>query len=97
MIKKCEFNNIAFLSRIYVNEQEVNKYITDLNKMVTAVNILQEVNTDNVIPTTHMTSMRNIWRQDTVKSSTNSVKKILFNNAPEAENCFYKIRKVLNI
>jgi aspartyl-tRNA(Asn)/glutamyl-tRNA(Gln) amidotransferase subunit C len=97
MIQNFELYNIALLSRIHVTEQEISKYITDLNKMLDCVNILQEVNTYNVTPTTHITSMRNIWRDDKVNPSSDKVKKILFDNAPDIENSFYKITKVLSI
>jgi aspartyl-tRNA(Asn)/glutamyl-tRNA(Gln) amidotransferase subunit C len=97
MMQKNEFNNIISLARIHVATQEVNKYITDLNKMLDSVKLLQKINTDSISPTTHVTLMKNVWREDIVELTPKSIKKILFDNAPATENFFYKIRKVLNI
>lgn len=96
-MQKNEFNNIISLARIHVATQEVNKYITDLNKMLDSVKLLQKINTDSISPTTHVTLMKNVWREDIVELTPKSIKKILFDNAPATENFFYKIRKVLNI
>ncbi|MDR0890730.1 MAG: Asp-tRNA(Asn)/Glu-tRNA(Gln) amidotransferase subunit GatC [Endomicrobium sp.] len=99
LINAHELNNLAFLSKIYIQRQEAINYIQDLNIMLKCVAILHEVNTDNIMPTTHITSTRNVWRQDIVYIEHGTITTVLMKNAPciekSTKNFFYKIEKVI--
>jgi aspartyl/glutamyl-tRNA(Asn/Gln) amidotransferase C subunit len=93
---KKELKIVSNLARIHIKNDEKTKYLNDINKMIGCVKILYEQKFVNVKPTTHITNIRNIWRNDIViKSSQKQIDKIL-NNAKSKYKTFYKINKVID-
>ncbi len=92
---KEELETTAYLARIEIKEDEKERYLIDLNKMIEYVEILQEPDTTGLKPTTHVTELRNVWREDIVKSCPKDVLDQMINAAPEKEGPFYKIKKVI--
>ncbi len=45
------------------------KFRKDLRSIIEYVNKIQEINTENVIPTSQVTGLENIFREDIVKPS----------------------------
>ncbi|MCA6079813.1 Asp-tRNA(Asn)/Glu-tRNA(Gln) amidotransferase subunit GatC [Candidatus Endomicrobiellum agilis] len=85
----------AFLARIDIKEDEKEKYLTDINEMFDYIEILQEPDTASLQPTTHVTELRNVWREDVVKPCPKEVIDHLLDSAPAREGTFYKIQKVI--
>ncbi|MDR1052404.1 MAG: Asp-tRNA(Asn)/Glu-tRNA(Gln) amidotransferase subunit GatC [Endomicrobium sp.] len=93
---KKELKIVSNLARIHIENNEKTKYLNDINEMIGCVKILYEQKFVNVKPTTHITNVRNIWRNDVViKSSQKQIDKIL-NNAKSKYKTFYKINKVID-
>jgi aspartyl-tRNA(Asn)/glutamyl-tRNA(Gln) amidotransferase subunit C len=92
---KEELETTAFLARIAVKEEEKEKYLKDLNYMFQYIEVLQEPDVAGINPTTHVTELRNVWRQDEVKPCPKEVRDAMFKGAPETEGNFYKIKKVI--
>jgi len=92
---KDELETTAFLARIAVKEDEKDKYLKDLNYMFQYIEVLQEPDAAELKPTTHVTELRNVWREDVVKQCPESVREAMFKGAPETEGPFYKIKKVI--
>jgi aspartyl-tRNA(Asn)/glutamyl-tRNA(Gln) amidotransferase subunit C len=94
-VLKEELEAIAFLARIDINESEKEKYLADMNKMFDYIEILQEPDVSGLNPTTHVTKLRNVWREDVVKKCSKEIIDHMLNAAPEKEGNFYKIQKVI--
>jgi aspartyl-tRNA(Asn)/glutamyl-tRNA(Gln) amidotransferase subunit C len=94
-MKKEELETTAFLARINIKEEEKEKYLKDLNTMMEYIEILQKPDVSNLKPTTHVTKLRNVWREDVVKPSSEELVKNLLDAAPDREGNFYKIKKVI--
>jgi aspartyl-tRNA(Asn)/glutamyl-tRNA(Gln) amidotransferase subunit C len=94
MVKE-ELEITAFLARIYVKEDEKEKYLADLSVMFDYIKILQEPDISNLEPTTHVTKLRNIWREDIAKPYPKEIIEEMLNGAPAKEGTFYKIKKVI--
>ncbi|MDR2426795.1 MAG: Asp-tRNA(Asn)/Glu-tRNA(Gln) amidotransferase subunit GatC [Endomicrobium sp.] len=92
---KEELETTAFLARIEVKEEEKEKYLKDLNKMLEFVEILQQPDISDLKPTTHVTSLRNVWREDVVKPCPKETIEQMLNAAPKREGTFYKVQKVI--
>ncbi len=92
---KEELETTAFLARIELKEEEKEKYLKDLNAMLEIAQILQEPDVSGLKPTTHVTSLRNVWREDEVKPCPKDVLEQMINAAPQKEGSFYKIQKVI--
>jgi len=92
---KEELESVAFLARIYIEEDEKEKYLADMNKMFDYIEILQEPDTTGLKPTTHVTELRNVWREDIVRQSPREVIDRLLDSAPAKEGTLYKVQKVI--
>jgi aspartyl-tRNA(Asn)/glutamyl-tRNA(Gln) amidotransferase subunit C len=85
--------NLADLSRLRFNESEKEEIKKDLQRMISFVEKLNEVDTSGVRPLLHMTDVMNVYREDEVKGSMN--KQDALRNAPLADNNYFKVPKVI--
>ncbi|MDR3256323.1 MAG: Asp-tRNA(Asn)/Glu-tRNA(Gln) amidotransferase subunit GatC [Endomicrobium sp.] len=92
---KEELETTAFLARIDIKEEEKRKYLEDINKMFDYIKILQEPDVTDLKPTTHVTELRNVWREDIVKPCSKEVIDQMLDGAPAKEGTFYKVQKVI--
>ncbi|MDR3124971.1 MAG: Asp-tRNA(Asn)/Glu-tRNA(Gln) amidotransferase subunit GatC [Endomicrobium sp.] len=92
---KEELETTAFLARIDIKDEEKEKYLKDINSMLDYIEILQEPSVATLKPTTHVTELKNVWRQDIVKPCSRETIEQMLNGAPEREGTFYKIKKVI--
>jgi len=84
---------IADLARITLTEEEVELYATQLSKILDYMEQLNELDTTNVEPVSHVQNVVNVFREDKVKKSLD-IKEVL-QNAPEKEGSFFKVSGVI--
>jgi aspartyl-tRNA(Asn)/glutamyl-tRNA(Gln) amidotransferase subunit C len=85
--------NLAYLSRLTFNDQEKEEIKKDLQRMISFVEKLNELDTSNVKPLLHMTDAEDIYRDDIVQGSM--LKEDALRNAPMADNNYFKVPKVI--
>lgn len=85
--------NIAHLSRLYFTDEEKKAIETDLQKMISFVEKLNEIDTAGIEPLQHMGSAINVLRQDEIKGS--SEREDALQNAPQTDGVFFKVPKVI--
>jgi len=61
---KLDIKHIAKLANLPINQQEEKKLDKQLNETLDYIEMLQEVNTDAVQPTAHVTGLENVTRED---------------------------------
>jgi len=88
-----QVRHIAWLARLGLSEEEVEKFSLQLSNILESVEILQQVDTANVPPATHTVPLQNIFRKDNVAESYSQAE-ILSNAPKQAENCF-KVQAIL--
>ena len=85
---------VAQLSRLRLDEKDVHKFQEQLARILDYIAQLNEVNTENIPPTSHvLSSMKNVFREDEVKKSI-PVEEAL-QNAPSKEKDFFKVPKII--
>lgn len=94
MITKQEVRHIAKLARIELSEDELEKFRTDLSKILGYIEVLKTVNTDGVEPLAQVTGLENVYRTDEVAPGAASADDILA-IAAETSGRFIKVKKVL--
>ncbi|MDR3048605.1 MAG: Asp-tRNA(Asn)/Glu-tRNA(Gln) amidotransferase subunit GatC [Elusimicrobiota bacterium] len=91
-----ELKNTAFMARLDIkDDKEKEKYLKDLNNMMAYIEVLQEPDISNLKPTTHVTKLRNVWRDDIVKPCPQEVREQILIAAPDKEGSFFKVKKVI--
>jgi aspartyl-tRNA(Asn)/glutamyl-tRNA(Gln) amidotransferase subunit C len=61
---KIDVEHVARLARLGLNEAEKKTYGEQLSRILGHAELLQKLNTDNVEPTTHSLSLKNVLRED---------------------------------
>jgi len=90
-----QVQHIADLARIELISGEKEKYAEELSAVLGFVEQLSEVGTDNVIPTSQVTGLVNITREDEVETCDEETRKNILNAAPLKEGEYFKVKAVL--
>ena len=93
IVTKEDLANVAYLSRLAIEPSEEERYIKDLSDIVTYVDKLGELATDDVLPTTYALPMENVFREDVPRQSLS--REDALKNAPEEEDGYFKVPQVL--
>ncbi len=92
-IDKETLNKMAHLSRLEIDEKDVDKMMQDMNNMVAFVEKLNEVNTEGVEPLTTMSHEINALREDIAKPDLTHPH--VLQNAPKKDADYFRVPKVL--
>jgi len=66
---KKTVEHTAKLARMSLSDKEISSLSKQLGGILSYVEKLNKVNTDKIQPTTHVLSLKNIYREDQVKKS----------------------------
>ena len=99
MVKKVslsiqEVQYVAKLARLNLSSSEAKKIGAQLSETIAYVNQLREVNTSRTTPTSNVTGLENITRDDTAKPSLEQ--NVALSQAKHTHNGFFKVKAVLN-
>lgn len=87
-------DHIAHLARLEFEGEKKEAITEDLERIVTFMDVLQEVDTDGVEPLIYMTNEINHLREDVVKDSVTHEEAL--RNAPKKDSDYFRIPKVLS-
>jgi aspartyl-tRNA(Asn)/glutamyl-tRNA(Gln) amidotransferase subunit C len=82
-----QVRHIAWLARLGLSEEEVEKFSLQLSNILENFEILRQVDTANVPPATQTVPLQNVFRKDTVAESYSQAD-ILANAPKQDEKCF---------
>ena len=88
-----EVKHVANLARLAITEEEAEKFTNQLDAIIAFAEQLNELDTDNVEPTSHVLDMKNVLREDVAKAGL-PVEEVL-KNAPEHENGQIKVPAII--
>ena len=93
MISEKDVKYVAKLARIHLKDEETNRLTKDLEKILDYINKLNTLNVDNVQPTSHVLPLKNVYREDLVKTSLTQKEALKF--SVEQQDGFFKVPKVI--
>ena len=93
-IDESQVRYVAKLSRLDLTDGEVKQFSTQLSAIVEYIEKLNELDTENVEPLAHCLPIHNVLREDVVKESLKADEALV--NAPEREEDYFKVPKVLD-
>ncbi|HLD52999.1 MAG TPA: Asp-tRNA(Asn)/Glu-tRNA(Gln) amidotransferase subunit GatC [Sediminibacterium sp.] len=85
--------HLAHLSRLQINETQAAQYQTDMQKMVSFIEQLQEVNTDGVEPLLMLSDASTALRADQLNESLSAADAL--KNAPSHDHQYFKVPTVI--
>lgn len=92
-VSKEDVKHIAKLSKLYLTDEELEKYTKDLSNIVTFANELSSIDVEGVKPKAHILDIKNVFRED-IKEDSYDREKIL-KNAPTKEAGCISVPKVM--
>ena len=89
-----EVKKVANLARLELNEDEINNHAEQLEKILEYIKHLEKIETNDVPCTTRAIEVINVFRRDDNRSSDFTEE--LLELAPEVEDKYFKVRKIMN-
>lgn len=88
-----EVRHVANLAKLGLSEEDTAKFQKQLSSILDFVSALNEVDTKDVIPTSQVTGLENVFREDEVKPSLSQEE--VLSNAPDKYKGYFRVKKVL--
>ncbi|MCI6005459.1 MAG: Asp-tRNA(Asn)/Glu-tRNA(Gln) amidotransferase subunit GatC [Blautia sp.] len=85
--------NVCILAKLSLSEEEKEKAKADMQRMLDYVEKLDELDTDNTEPLSHIFGDSNMFREDVVTNGDN--KEAMLANAPKAKEWQYQVPKTI--
>jgi aspartyl-tRNA(Asn)/glutamyl-tRNA(Gln) amidotransferase subunit C len=92
-ITREEIMHVANLARLEMDDESVEKFAIQIDEILRYVEILNNVDTNGVQPTSHAIFLTNAFRNDEERQDV--VREVLLENAPEKENGSFIVPKVV--
>ena len=92
-LTKEEVKHVAHLARLAITEEEAEKFAEQLGKITHFAEQLNELDTTNVEPTSHVFAIANVLREDVAKEGL-PVEKVML-NVKEQENGQIKVPSIM--
>jgi len=91
-LTKSQVEHIAKLANLRLTRVEIKKFTSQLSETLNYIKILNELETREVKPTSHVTGLENVTREDEPKPSL-SQKEVL-SGVSNQHNNFFKIKAI---
>ena len=93
MFSEKELRHVASLSRIHLEEDEIQLLSKSLENILQYVNKLEKLDVSDIQPTSHAFALQNIFREDKIKPCLTQEEAMSF--AVDKNRGFYKVPKVI--
>ncbi len=92
-ITKEQVEYVANLAHLELTEKEKEIFTQQLDSILTYIEKLNELDTEDIKPISHVLPINNVFREDIVKSSL-PLDKVLA-NAPDRKNSYFRVPRVI--
>lgn len=88
-----EVKHVANLARLAITEEEAEMYRKQLDEIIHFAELINELDTENVEPTSHVLDMKNVLREDVpVKGLP---REEVLKNVPEHQDGYIKVPSIM--
>ena len=84
---------VGILAKLELSDEEKEKAKADMGKMLDYIDKLNELDTSEVEPMSHVFPVNNVFREDVVKPSLD--RELALSNAPQQEDGYFRVPKIL--
>lgn len=92
-ITRKDVEHVALLSRLEIAETDIEKFTGQLDAILEYVDVLDTADTEGIEPTAHVLPLKNVMRADEVRPSL--ARELALSNAPEQEDGYFKVPKIM--
>jgi len=90
---EISIEHLARLARLSVSDNEKTLFASQIDSILSYMDKLNELDTANVEPTSHVISLSNVVREDLPKNSLE--RQDALRNAPDRTDKFYRVPKII--
>tara|TARA_Y100001968_G_C19355842_1_gene717126 strand:- start:216 stop:503 length:288 start_codon:yes stop_codon:yes gene_type:complete len=88
-----DVRKVAKLARLELPDDQIETYTAQIEEILSYIDQLQEIDTQNISPTTRALEVVNAMREDFVE--VNCSREDILNQAPQREGDFFRVPKIL--
>jgi aspartyl-tRNA(Asn)/glutamyl-tRNA(Gln) amidotransferase subunit C len=92
-ISEDQVRHVAHLARLEITDEEAVRMQKELDKMISFAEQLNELNTENIEPTSHVLDIKNVFREDIAKKGLPQEE--VLKNAPDHQDGQIKVPSIL--
>jgi aspartyl-tRNA(Asn)/glutamyl-tRNA(Gln) amidotransferase subunit C len=93
MVTKENVKKIATLARLRIPEEELEKFTSQMNQILSFIERLSQLDTAQIVPTSHATLVTNAFREDQVVKC--EIREKALEAAPDRDGFFFRVPKVI--
>lgn len=93
MVEKKDIQYIADLANLKIEEEEMDTFTKQIGDILEYFEKLDELDTDEVVPTAYTVPMKNVMREDKVEPSMDREK--ILSNAPDKKDGQFRVPKII--
>lgn len=90
-LTRDEVEHLGRLARLALTDEEKERYATELSAILEFVEQLQEVDTTDVEPTSQVTGLEDVYREDVVRVCDEETRKKIIAQFPERDEDLLKV------
>jgi aspartyl-tRNA(Asn)/glutamyl-tRNA(Gln) amidotransferase subunit C len=92
-VTKKDVEKIAELARLKFTDEELENFTPQMNEILSYMDKLNELDTENVKPLSHPVEQTNVFREDELKPSISTEDAL--KNAPAKDDHHFRVPKVI--
>ncbi|MFQ5532394.1 MAG: Asp-tRNA(Asn)/Glu-tRNA(Gln) amidotransferase subunit GatC [Candidatus Methylomirabilales bacterium] len=92
-ITREEVEHVARLARLGLSEEERERMRAQLDAILTYIDKLNQLDTTEVEPTSHVIPITNVFREDKIWTSLSQDEALA--NAPDRQEAFFRVPRIL--
>ena len=89
-----DVRKVSKLARLDISDESIEIYASQLEKILDYIAQLEQIDTQNVPPTTRAVEVLNVFREDLIEVS--DIREDILNLSPQREGEFFKVPKILS-
>jgi aspartyl-tRNA(Asn)/glutamyl-tRNA(Gln) amidotransferase subunit C len=93
IITENDVKHIAKLAKLNFEDNEISRFVDELNSILDYINKLNELDTSNVDPTSHVLDIANVTRADIPERKITQIEAL--KNAPEEGYGHFKVPRII--
>ena len=92
---RIDIRHVARLARLALTDDEIATFGPQLGNLMTHVDALAQLDTENVPATAQVIPSRNVQREDVLRPATMLTREAALQNAPQAQAGYFRVPRII--
>ena len=92
---RIDIRHVARLARLALTDEEIATFGPQLGSLMTHVDALAKLDTENVAATAQVIPSRNVQREDAIRPEIILPRAVALQNAPQVEGPYFRVPRII--